>query len=102
VVANRAAGRGRRLGSERRAFGRWLGRPVVAVELEPADERFWTEVRQLPRRQAEVIALHYLEELSVAEVAAVLGCAEGTVKSHLHRGRLALARSLGIGEGDER
>jgi DNA-directed RNA polymerase specialized sigma24 family protein len=41
-----------------------------------------------------VIAPHYLEDLSVVEVARVLGCAEGTVKAQLHNGREAQARRL--------
>jgi RNA polymerase sigma-70 factor (ECF subfamily) len=48
-----------------------------------------------------VIALHYLEDLSVVEVARVLGCAEGTVKAHLHNGRAALARRLPLIEEAE-
>lgn len=48
------------------------------------------------------MALHYLDDRSVAQIADALGCAEGTVKVHLHRGRLALARALGLlGEEDE-
>ena len=62
--------------------------------MEDQHERFWAEVRQLPRRQAQVIALHYMYDLSVADVAATLGCAEGTVKVHLSRGRAALAPRL--------
>ena len=96
VVANRAAGHTRRAGRERRALGRLAGRRAVAVELEPADDAVWAAIRRLPARQAQVVALHYLEDLSVAEIAAVLECAAGTVKVHLHRGRLALAQELGI------
>jgi RNA polymerase sigma-70 factor (ECF subfamily) len=96
VVANRAAGRGRRSGREQRAYGRWSGRPAAVAELEPPDERFWAEVRKLPERQAQAVALHYLEDLPIAEIALVLECAEGTVKTHLHRGRLRLARALGL------
>ena len=40
------------------------------------------------------MALHYLEDRSVADIAAVLGCRESTVKVHLHRGRSTLARKL--------
>ncbi|MGI8937007.1 MAG: sigma-70 family RNA polymerase sigma factor [Iamia sp.] len=58
------------------------------------DDEFWSVVRALPRRQAAAVALHYLEDLPVSEVAEVLGCAEGTAKVHLHRGRAALARRL--------
>jgi RNA polymerase sigma factor (sigma-70 family) len=57
------------------------------------DERFWREVRRLPLRQAQAVALHYALDLGVAEIAETLGCAEGTVKSHLSRGRAALARA---------
>jgi RNA polymerase sigma-70 factor (sigma-E family) len=102
VVANQAVSRVRRSGRERRALARLAARPAPTVELDLADDRFWTEVRRLPERQAQAVALHYLEDRTVAEIAAVLDVAEGTVKVHLHRGRLALARALGlIGEEDE-
>ena len=97
VVANRAAGHARRAGREHRALARVAGRPAAVIELEPEDERFWAEVRRLPdRRQAQAVALHYLEDLSVAEIAEILGCAPTTVKVHLHRGRKAPARALGL------
>jgi len=102
VVANRAAGRIRRSGRELRANGRWFGRGDAVVTLDPPDDEFWSAVRGLPARQAQAVALHYLEDRSVADIAAVLGCAEATVKVHLHRGRLALARTLGLTEGEGR
>ena len=40
------------------------------------------------------MALHYLEDLSVQQIAEVLDCAEGTVKAHLAKGRRTLARRL--------
>ena len=46
---------------------------------------------RLPEVQREVITLFYLEERSVEDVAQLLDLPEGTVKSHLHRARLALA-----------
>jgi RNA polymerase sigma-70 factor (ECF subfamily) len=58
------------------------------------DERFWHEVRALPSRQAQCVALHYLEDRPVVEIAEILGCSSSTVKVHLHRGRLALAERL--------
>ncbi len=42
---------------------------------------------ELPRQQRLTMALHYVDELSVAEVAATLNISEGAVKFHLHQGR---------------
>ncbi len=70
--------------------------PRIAAE----DDEFWKAVRGLPKRQSQVIALHYLEELSVAEIAEILECAEGTVKVHLHKGRKRLADRLGLEMGE--
>lgn len=53
-------------------------------------------MRSLPRRQCEVIALHYLADYSVAEIAEILGVDQGTVKSHLCRGRESLRRALSV------
>jgi RNA polymerase sigma-70 factor (ECF subfamily) len=51
-------------------------------------------LRGLPAGQREVVALHYLADLEIAEVARTLAIAEGTVKSRLSRGRDALALAL--------
>jgi RNA polymerase sigma factor (sigma-70 family) len=51
-------------------------------------------VRALPQRQAQAVALYYLEDLSIQQTAAVLDCAEGTVKAHLAKARRTLARRL--------
>ena len=42
-----------------------------------------------------MVALHYVDDRAVVEIAAILGCAEGTVKAHLHQARRSLARTLG-------
>jgi RNA polymerase sigma-70 factor (ECF subfamily) len=52
-------------------------------------------LRHVPAPQREVLALHYLADLPVAEIASSLGVPEGTVKSRLMRGREALAAQLG-------
>ena len=73
-----------------------LGSRRAPAEPLPADyEAFWAEVRRLPRRQAQVVALHYIYDLGIAEIATTLECAEGTVKAHLSRGRTALSSRLG-------
>jgi RNA polymerase sigma factor (sigma-70 family) len=48
----------------------------------------------LPRRQREAFTLRVLEELDVATAARVMGCSEGSVKTHLSRARDALKRQL--------
>jgi RNA polymerase sigma-70 factor (ECF subfamily) len=93
VVANRAMSQLRRRVAELKALSR-LGRAPVVAELPPSSDEFWAEVRALPRRQAQVLALHYLEDLPVAEIGKILGLATGTVTAHLHAGRAALARRL--------
>ena len=52
-------------------------------------------LRQLPPNQRRVIALHYLCDMSVADIAAETGAPVGSVKVWLARGRAALAAHLG-------
>lgn len=54
----------------------------------------YAAVLALPPKYRTVVHLHYFEGLSVAEIAAVLGCAEGTVKSQLYRAREQLRETL--------
>lgn len=51
-------------------------------------------VDALPEALRRCLTLFYYEERSVAEVATMLGLPEGTVKTHLHRGRAALLKAL--------
>jgi RNA polymerase sigma-70 factor (ECF subfamily) len=93
VVANRSVSRFRRLAVEARFVGRGTDR-----SWSPAEERdvdLWREVRRLPKRQAQVVALYYVDDLSRRDIARVLGCSEETVKTHLERARRTLAARLG-------
>jgi RNA polymerase sigma-70 factor (ECF subfamily) len=87
-----------------RARRRWMRRPRPVlpdpepnpVDTEPAARRIDLRraIAALPDRQRTTIFLHYYLDLPVAEVAEVLGCSAGTVKSNLSDARRALARRL--------
>lgn len=94
VVINRSISFRRKQASERRALKRISSRPSATAEPVLADEEVWRALRSLSRRQCEVLALVYVEDRPIAEVAAVLRLGEETVRTHLKRGRAALAERL--------
>jgi len=94
VTCNRAASVVRRRVREAKAIVRLAYRTPTHVELDEGDAEFWRSVRALPPRQAQAVALFYLEDYSVRDIAAVLDCSEGTVKTHLSRARTAISRQL--------
>lgn len=99
VVANRSVSSFRRRTAEAKALARAaFGDRAELPDLGSTDPDFWNAVRSLPRRQSQVVALFYLEDLPIADVADVLEMSPGTVKRHLHNGRQALARLLAIPE----
>jgi RNA polymerase sigma-70 factor, ECF subfamily len=65
----------------------WIGRVQTLEHIE-------TAVMALPARQREAFLLRYWEELDVAETAAVMGCSEGSVKTHCSRAIQALSKTL--------
>ncbi len=70
------------------------GRPEQAAQAADLERRVQAAIAALPPRQREVAVLR-AQELSVAEIAAALGMAEGTVKAHWFEARKKLAGSLG-------
>ncbi|MGI8523186.1 MAG: sigma-70 family RNA polymerase sigma factor [Nocardioides sp.] len=54
-----------------------------------------TALRVLPEAQRRALVMHHLAGFSIADIAALEHCAEGTVKARLSRGRVALAAELG-------
>jgi RNA polymerase sigma-70 factor, ECF subfamily len=49
-------------------------------------------------KHREVLVLHFLEDLSIAEIAGVVGCSEGTVKSRIHYAKRAMKEILSGGD----
>ncbi|HEV7719676.1 MAG TPA: sigma-70 family RNA polymerase sigma factor [Iamia sp.] len=98
AVANRAVSHRRHLrvveaGSARLATAARVAQD--AASSPPAtDPAFWAAVRALPERQAQCLALHYLEDMAIDAIAALLDCRASTVRVHLSRGRRTLARTL--------
>jgi RNA polymerase sigma-70 factor (ECF subfamily) len=65
----------------------WVSRMQTVAQIEKA-------VMNLPARQREAFLLRYWEELDVSETAAVMGCSEGSVKTHCSRAILSLSQTL--------
>ena len=57
-------------------------------------------IRRLPKRQRTVVVLRYFEDLSERQVADVLGCSVGTVKSQASRALAKLATDTALRKGD--
>lgn len=76
-----------------------LGEDVTSYKPSHSDY-VWDAVRTLPDKQRDAVLLVYGEELSHADAAVVLGCAESTVSYHLHTARKRLETLL-RGSGDE-
>lgn len=71
-------------------------RPVVVDDLDPLDLDLLAAIRALPTQQRLVVCLHHLGGYRIDDVAADLGIAPGTVKSHLHDARRALRAHLEV------
>jgi RNA polymerase sigma-70 factor (ECF subfamily) len=94
VVMNRSVSTVRRRLAEARALtrvGTWAHRPDALPEQH---DELWRAIRRLPAQQAKALLLRYVDDRTVAETAVILGCSEGTVRTHLHRARRALAGEL--------
>jgi len=98
VALNLAVGRWRRLKAEGRALLRLAPSAESPAPSDPASDRFWEEVRALPDRQAQVVALAYVEDLDAGTIGDILGIASSTVRVHLARARATLTQRLEVEE----
>jgi len=77
----------------RQTAGRYRPPPQPTTAIPEIDEG-WNAVQRLAPRQRAVVALRYWEDLSEADIAAVLGWPPGTVKSTLHRALKRLKKEI--------
>jgi RNA polymerase sigma factor (sigma-70 family) len=63
--------------------------------VSPVDVDLLRALRALPERQRAAVALFYLEDRPMSEIAWILGCSKATVKVHLFKARKRLAELLG-------
>lgn len=100
ILLNKASSLARRRVAEGRALAR---RPhdldsVAFPEVTGEIDQIWREIRRLPRRQTQVIALIYLEGLTTTEIAEVLEISKESVSTHRRRAKKTLANRLGLEE----
>jgi RNA polymerase sigma-70 factor (sigma-E family) len=99
LVLDNASRRSQQLAELDPAVGADIADDTAARALRHVDDlaEFCWALGELPPAQRAVLALRYWEDLSVAEVAKILGCSAGTVKSAASRGAARLAQLLNSG-----
>ena len=60
----------------------------------PGDDRVWAAVADLPRNQRAAVALFFLEDRTITEIADILDISPSTARVHLHRARQTLRDRL--------
>ena len=101
VAINRATDVHRRRSRGVRAMQRLAGRPAeVWHDGEAPDDTLLAAVARLPPQQRTVVALHYLDDLCVADVASAMELSDGAVKYHLHQARQRLRQAWDPDNGE--
>jgi RNA polymerase sigma-70 factor (sigma-E family) len=88
TIVNLSHSHFRRRRVERRYVELEARNPLAASEKDPfsrVDDRLWEQIQQLPAGQRAAVVLRFYEDLSDAEIADVLGCRPGTVRSRISR-----------------
>lgn len=70
------------------------GNPQLSAEQSQVLTLLENEIAKLPPRQREAFLLRYWEDMDIAETAQVMGCSEGSVKTHCSRATHTLAAAL--------
>lgn len=96
----------------RRNYSREKAERAQIEEFNEAEEPSFAEedpddvhlaLAQLGVKHREALVLHFLQDLSIADIASVVGCSEGTVKSRIHYAKQKLKEILtGVNHGTEK
>ena len=90
----------------RKNYARERAEQVLVEDFHEADEPLFEAedaeaihqaLREIAIKHREVLVLHFLDDLSIAEIAGVIGCSEGTVKSRIHYAKRAMKELLSGG-----
>ena|ERR1039457_2214157 len=90
----------------RKNYAREQAEKIQCEEFKEAEEPSFAEedaaaihqsLKEIGLKHREVLVLHFLEDLSLAEIASVVGCSEGTVKSRIHYAKRAMKEILSGG-----
>jgi len=103
IARNEVAGERRRM---RRRPAEPIGETVIAdpLDVESAAVRrdearaAWRAVGRLPGERRQAMVLRFVDELSTAEIAGVLGRSEGAVRVLIHRALRSVAKDLGVSD----
>jgi RNA polymerase sigma-70 factor (ECF subfamily) len=97
VVANIRRGRGRHPVAPIEAAAALTGPVDIEAEVGQRHEAgaAWAAVARLPEERRRALILRFVEEMSTAEIAGILGRSEGAVRVLIHRGLRAVAQDLG-------
>jgi RNA polymerase sigma-70 factor (ECF subfamily) len=103
ILVNQHRRRLRTRARRERRQSRWLNwvwtppadeKPEREMELDEWRQSIWRHVAELPEVHRHAMVLRYSEELSYEEIAQVLSCPVGTVKSRLHHALASLRSRL--------
>jgi RNA polymerase sigma-70 factor (ECF subfamily) len=87
----------------RKNYSREQAEKVDLEDFQEAEEPSFAEedaaaihqaLSKIGLKHREVLVLHFLEDLTLAEIATVVGCSEGTVKSRIHYAKRAMKEIL--------
>jgi len=90
MVVNATRDHHRRVKVERKHIAR-----VPSPAMPPEVDEMIQHVQRLPMRQRQALALRFYVDLSVEQIADVMSCPPGTVKSLIHRGIESLRKEIG-------